>query len=877
MGEKLTPMMQQYRAIKEKYSDCIVLFRLGDFYEMFFEDAVEGSKILGITLTARNKGDGVKAPMCGVPYHAAEKYIGKLTQAGKKVAICDQVTEPNGTGIVERDVTRVVTPGTTQDDSILDEKSNNYVACIVQSYDGFGFSYADVTTGEAFVTEFLSVDEVKDEISRVSPAEIILAEGLVESFRSVLSREARVYFPFEIFTDPSRVLIDSFGMKCLGVFGIEDKKSAILAAATLYEYLKETQKTDLKHLENIRFYTGDDFMPLVATTYKNLEIFYSGNSRGRGRDQSSLFSVIDQTLTSMGGRKLKNWMIHPLNNLGKIQKRISAVEEILKDANLLGNVREILEGVLDIERLLSRLSLGTGSARDLVALKVSLNKVPLLKQKLSGFDSDFFKDVVVDLVDLGKLTSVIEEAIQDEPPAIVREGGMIKDKYNSELDELRSINTEGKGFIAEMQKREIERTGISSLKIKYNKVFGYYIEISKSNLKNVPDDYDRKQTLVNAERFITPELKEYEDKVLRSRDRICELEYELFYSVRMKVVELITDIRRVADAVARIDVVFGFAELALKNNYCKPEVTDGFELEISEGRHPVLERINLAYDFVPNDCVIDPAKNSLNLITGPNMGGKSVYLKQVALIVYLSHIGCFVPAKACRVGLVDQIFTRVGASDNLVAGESTFMVEMVEASTILHNATPRSLVILDEIGRGTSTYDGLSIAWAICEYLHDKIKAKTLFATHYHELISLVGKLERGKNFSVAVSEKAAKHEDGKSDLVFLYRVIPGGTSKSYGIEVAKLAGLPRDVIMKARGILENLEKEIVENSSKVHESQIDIFESREGREEDLSEEDLVAERGHQAIEELKNVDPDNLTPLEALKKFHDLKEKGLI
>lgn len=863
-------MMGQYRAVKEKYSDCMVLFRLGDFYEMFFEDAVEGSKILGIALTARNKGEGLKAPMCGVPFHAVDNYIAKLTRAGKKVAICDQMTEPNGKTLVEREVIRVITPGTTFDDNILDKKSNNYVAALVQSYNGYGFAYSDVTTGDFFVTEFMDLAEVSQEISRLSPSEIIMPQTLLENqdVRGVLKQFKRLsYFPFEIFKDPESVLTESFGVKFVTIFGLEGKKSSVAACALLYEYLKETQKTDLKHIDNLKFYSVSEFIPLPDSTIRNLEIFYANREGGK---EGSLFHVLDKTKTAMGGRRLKNWMIHPLKDKKKIDERLDAISELIEKASILNDIRFELSEILDIERLLSRLSLGTGNARDLIALKESLKKIPKIKELVRNFDCDFFKNVLEDLVDLSEIVKFIEKAIKDDAPLSVREGGMINDGYNLELDDLRRINTDGKSYISEMQKREIERTGISSLKIKYNKVFGYYIEISNANLKNAPADYMRKQTLVNAERFITPELKEYEEKVLNSIERICELEYQLFYEVRIKIVERIVEIKRVAGAVSRLDTIASFAETALKGGYCKPKILEESKiLEIKNGRHPVVENLISAQNFVPNDCVIDPEKNILNIITGPNMGGKSVYIKQVALITYMAHIGSFVPAESCNLGLVDQIFTRVGASDNLMRGESTFMVEMIEAAYILHNATERSLIILDEIGRGTSTYDGVGIAWAICEYIHDHINAKTLFATHYHELISLADRLDRVKNFSVSVSEKPSKDSSGKSEIIFLYKVAEGGTSKSYGIEVAKLAGLPKEVIMKARGVLEKLEKKVIDNGDRVPENQTDMFIAGGAG--------ANYEREHKILNEFKQVDPDNLTPLEALKKIHELKEKGLI
>lgn len=868
MGESLTPMMAQYKATKEQYKDCIVLFRLGDFYEMFFEDALIGSKILGITLTSRTKGEGVRVPMCGVPFHAVDNYIAKLTRAGKKVAMCDQITEPNGKTLVERSVVRVITPGTTLDDNILNKKTNNYLACIVHGYDGFGFAYADVTTGDFFVSEFKNFDGIESEIARVTPAEIIVPSSLLDDVRvkKLYAVHSTIsIFPYDLVLDPRAIISDHFGVKALQVFGLENKESGVFAAASLYEYLKETQKTALSHIEKISWKTTDDFMPLSNGTMRNLEIF--SNVKG---DRGSLVHVIDKTLTAMGGRRLRNWMIHPLKNVKDIENRLDAVNELLGSASVLKDIRGVLVRVLDIERILSRLSLGASNARDLVALKESLLIVPELKRFLSWFKSKFIGDVFEGLIELPQLIDLLDRAIIDSPPAIIREGGMIKNGFNPELDELRLISTEGKTFISEMQKREIERTGISSLKIKYNKVFGYYIEISKSNLKNVPMDYIRKQTLVNAERFITPELKEYEDKVLNSMERICELEYRIFEDLRKKVLENILDIKKIAESISLIDVVGGFSELALNENYCRPEISNENVINIKGGRHPIVESLNLARKFVPNDCFIDGNKNVLNLITGPNMGGKSVYIKQVALITYMAHIGCFVPAAKCQIGLVDEIFTRVGAHDNLSLGESTFMVEMMEAATILQKATDRSLIILDEIGRGTSTYDGVSIAWAICEYIHDHLKSKTLFATHYHELITLIDKLESGKNFSVAVSEKPANSADGHAELVFLYKVVEGGINKSYGIEVAKLAGLPKLVIMKARGVLEKLEEGIVDAGIKNHLASRAFSPNKE-------QIAMFDERDHKALEELRAVDTDRLTPIEALNKIHDLKEKGLL
>lgn len=830
---KLTPMMAQYKAIKEKYADCILMFRLGDFYEMFFQDAVEASQILQITLTARNKGGDSKAPMCGVPYHAVDQYLSKLTKAGKKVAICDQVTEPDGKGIVEREVVRVVTPGTTFDDNILENKANNYVACAIEDGGRYGFAYADVTTGDFMVTE---VEDFAAEVGRVRPAEVICEEELVAKVGVANT------FPFEYVKEPESALKKAFEVKSLKVFGLEGRKLAVAAAGMLYEYLRETQKTDLKHIQKISYYEVSDFMPLDEAVVRNLELFRTS----RGEKDGSLAWVLDKTVTSMGGRMLRNWMLHPLLKRDEVCARLDRVETFVKDSNLMRSVREEMGKIYDMERLLSRLSLGTGNARDLVAMKQSLMVVPRLKELVGGDEN---------LHELRELVELIEKAIVDEPPAIVREGGMIKDGYDAELDDLRSVSVEGKTFIKEMQARESERTGISSLKVKFNKVFGYYIEVSKANLASVPENYVRKQTLVNAERFITPELKEYEEKVLSAEDRIKQLEYELFYKVRMEVVKEIVKLQQTARAVAELDVYANFAFIAEKNNYCKPEVLDGSEIEIVAGRHPVIEHMSVAREFVPNDCRLGGEREFL-LITGPNMGGKSTYLRQVALTSLMAQIGSYVPAESARLGMVDRIFTRVGASDNLVAGESTFMVEMQEAAYILNNATERSLIILDEVGRGTSTYDGVSIAWAIMEFIHDHVSAKTLFATHYHELIELADKLPRSVNMSVAVREN---QDEG---VVFLYKVVEGGVDKSYGIEVAKLAGLPVDIVSRARGVLGELETRHIQKS-RVSPDQGMLFDDKEVRK-------------HKAIvEEIRGVDTEKMTPMEALFKLDEIKKKS--
>jgi DNA mismatch repair protein MutS len=849
---KLTPMMAQYKQIKAEHQDCILMFRLGDFYEMFFEDAVEASKILQITLTSRNKGAVSKAPMCGIPFHALDNYLSKLTRAGKKVAICDQVTEPTGKGIVERAVARVVTPGTTFDDNILDNKANNYIVAIHFEQEKFGFAYADVTTGEFRVTELSSVKDLSTELLRINPSELIAEENLLEKLRPITSEQSRICaFPYNYHKDSEPELLNAFELKSLKPFGLEDKKIPTHAAGMLFEYLKETQKNELKHIQKINFYRISEFMPLDESCIRNLELFYTNRDQ---KKEGSLIWVLDQTVSSMGGRLMRNWLLHPLLTSARIEDRLNKIEVFVQDSSLLREMRESLNDVYDVERLLSRLSLGSGNARDIKAMQRSLEIVPKLKELITNLD--LLKNLNDQLDPLTELKDLIERAIVDEAPATIREGNMINEGFNPELDELRSISTEGKTFIKDLQEREAKRTGINSLKVKFNKVFGYYIEISKANLTAVPEDYIRKQTLVNAERFITPELKEYEEKVLTAEDRIKELEYELFYEVRMAIVKEMIKIQNIAKVIATLDALSGLAFLAVKNNYSKPVILEQSEIDIKNGRHPVIEHLSFSQDFVPNDCELNENLN-FQLITGPNMGGKSTYLRQVALIVLMAHIGCFVPAENARIGVFDRIFTRVGASDNLSAGESTFMVEMQEASYIVNNATEKSLIILDEIGRGTSTYDGVSIAWAIMEYIHDHLEAKTLFATHYHELIELADKLVRARNFSVNV------RENEQEGVVFLYKVIEGGVDKSYGIEVAKLAGLPVDVIGRARGVLSELETKHIQKS-KIHKEQIPMF-----------EENKRSHEGLKMLDDISKMDIDKMTPLEAMQKLNEMKKRN--
>lgn len=842
----MTPMMVQYKQMKANYPDAILFFRLGDFYEMFFEDAVEASGLLQLTLTARNKGDH-KAPMCGIPYHAAPNYIAKLTRLGKKVAICEQLSDPNLPGIVKRDVVRVITPGTTLDDNVLQQKANNFVAAIVESGGRFGLASADLSTGHFQVTELENVKSLFVEMERLHPVEAIILPEMKNSPVMKTFEETRLStFFFE------HILQADGGGNATPSESCADK-----AASLLLDYLQRTQKTELSHIRNIERYSTQDFMALDEATLKNLELLSTLRENNK---EGSLFWVLDETVTSMGGRYLRYVLTHPLLRQSVIEERLNAVEELVKRPGALDDIRNSLKNILDLERLLARLSLGHGNARDLLALKNSLQSVPATQKLLADFHSGLLTEISRNLDGMPQLSEVLQRAIVDEPPLAVKEGGMIRDGFHSELDEIKTISRQGKGYIQSLQEKEVARTGINSLKIRYNSVFGYYIEVSKANLHAVPADYIRKQTLVNAERYITPELKEYEEKVLGAEEKIVALEYSIFNSLRESVVAEIDDIQKLAQSVARLDLLCSFAKVAVTQGYCKPVVTQDFGLMIEGGRHPVVEKMSFSSQFVPNDAAFDTSQKLL-LITGPNMGGKSTYLRQTALIVLMAHLGSFVPARQATVGLVDRIFTRVGASDNLVRGQSTFMVEMQETAYILNNATSRSLIILDEVGRGTSTYDGMSIAWAIVEYLHDALGAKTLFATHYHELITLAEKLPHAENYSVAVRENASE------GVVFLYKIVKGGVDRSYGIEVAKLAGLPGQVVDKARQILVDLEEgshqeairaELEDPSKRVPADQMLLF-----------------ERQQRALEQLQKIDVNSLTPIEALNRIAALKKES--
>lgn len=848
----LTPMMRQYKEIKASYPDCILFFRLGDFYELFEDDARKGAEILGIVLTHRNG-----TPMCGVPHHALDQYLTKLTRSGQKVALCEQVSDPTLPGIVKREVVRVVTPGTTFNENLLDTKSNNYLLSLYPQRDRFGLATIDLTTGTFFVTELHGYDQLTNELQRLQPKECIFPREVNDPhLKALFDALGSIHtYAYSSPEEAALTLQKQFHVQSVEALGVAQWPLAIEAAGVLINYLKETQKTPLLHLKPLKSYTQDEAMILDEATLRNLELI---TTLREGQKQGSLIGVLDHTQTAMGGRLLKSWLLRPLTQREKIEERLLAVDALVQHGGLHQNLRDILSNILDLERVLSRLILDRGTPRDLVALKVSLQFIPALKNQLAQAPEGLLSTLHDALRPLKELVDHIQQAIVDEPPMAVKEGGFIQDGFHADLDELRTLSREGKGFIKHLQQQEIERTGINSLKVKYNRVFGYYIEISNSNLGNVPENYIRKQTLVNAERYITPELKAYEEKVLTAEDKSKALEHELFKKVRERVIEELSDIQQNAEAVATLDVLLTFAHVAQTQRYVRPQLRDDGVIEIVGGRHPVVESMNAANDFVPNDTTLNLHDQQIILLTGPNMSGKSTLLRQVALMSLLAQVGSYVPAESAQLSIVDRIFTRVGASDNLVRGQSTFMVEMQEAANILRNATNRSLVILDEIGRGTSTYDGVSIAWAILEHLHDEIGAKTLFASHYHELIAVADRLPRAKNFSVAV------HEDERG-VVFLHKIRPGGVDKSYGIEVAKLAGVPHSVIVRSQQILKDLEEGVVEEGIRQQmketqpRDQTSLFAPKE----------TESNRLHKRLQE---IDINQMTPLQALQALEELK-----
>lgn len=795
MSDNLTPMMQQYQRIKKEIPpDALLLFRLGDFYEMFFDDAKVGAASLNLTLTKRN---GV--PMCGMPYHAAQNYIAKLIATGRRVAVCDQVSEPKPGQVVERQVTQIFSPGSILHLELDRPKENRFLAAVHRREGLYGIAFLDVGTGDFRVVEVTSLRGLHDELLRLTPKELLIA---TEADRPPLPPDLHLTVtPYDdwVFEPEFAALSlkEHFKVHSLDGFGCGGFTAAIGAAGALLHYITEGLRGSAAHILSLKPYQAGDFLVLDATTQRNLEIV--GSAPGSASD-TSLLKAMDHTVSPMGGRELRTWLLHPLRDRQKIEARQQVVAEWLEDIGRLEDFREALREVRDLERLIGRLSQGSGNARDLVALKASLEQIPRLRDLASALPAPLATELAAALTPLPELTDLIDRAILPDPPLALKEGGIIREGFDSALDELLAAQRDGKQWLADLQAREQARTGIASLKVRFNQVFGYYIEITKTHLDKIPDDYTRKQTMVNAERFITPELKEMEGKILGAEERARALEYELFLTIRDQVVARTAEIQAVARALAQLDVLAGLATLARRQGYKRPALSEDGTFTFTEGRHPVLEQLNQAERFVPNDLRMNSSDSRLHLITGPNMAGKSTFMRQVALIALMAHTGSYVPAQEAVIPLLDRIFTRVGASDDLSRGQSTFMVEMNETANILNNATRHSLVILDEIGRGTSTFDGLSIAWAVAEYLHNEVKAKTLFATHYHELTELAASLPGVKNFNVAVRE-------WNDQIIFLRKIVPGGADKSYGIQVARLAGLPKPVLDRAKTILRNLEE----------------------------------------------------------------------
>lgn len=804
MANKETPMMSQYRGIRRELpDDTILFFRLGDFYEMFFDDAKVAAEILDITLTKRHN-----TPMCGIPYHSSASYLERLVRAGKKVAICEQVEDPAlAKGIVKRDVTRIVTPGTILDEATLERNQNNFLAGVYRIKNRFGLAMLDLSTGEFWIEESTDPLSLKNNLARYAPAECIIAEEqMSDAAFADLAQEARntLLTACEDWTfEPSSAddfLLRHFAVHSLEGFGCTGLPAALGAAGAVLYYVKTELRRNLEHVRSLRVKNPADYLLMDETTATNLELVAPINSN-RQAHKATLLHVLDSTCTAMGGRLLREWLLRPLNNLEQIKSRHDAVELLTQNQTYLRSLRDVLGDIKDVERLISRIGSTSGNPRDVRAIGLSLQQMPLVKSLLAS-KGTMLETLGDQLTSLPELVQLIEAALVDEPPINLKDGGVIRPCYHPELDELRDAATLGRKWLADFQASEIERTGIKSLKVRHNKVFGYYIEISKSYIAQAPETYIRKQTLVNAERFITPELKEYENKILGAQERSVALEQEIFSEIRRKAVDHLETIQRNALAIGQVDVLATFAERALLQNFARPLMTDNGKLTIRDGRHPVVEQMPDAERFVPNDTILDRETHQLIIITGPNMAGKSTYIRQVALITIMAHMGCFIPAASAEIGVVDRVFTRVGASDDLARGRSTFMVEMQETANILNNATPNSLIVLDEIGRGTSTFDGISIAWSVAEYLckNPAMRAKTLFATHYHELTDLALTLPNVKNFSVLVKERG-------ETITFLRKIVPGAADKSYGIQVARLAGLPAEVIERANDILTNLEE----------------------------------------------------------------------
>ena len=860
----MTPMMQQYLDVKKNYPDAILFFRMGDFYEMFLEDAVTASRELGLTLTSRDRSEnGDKNPMCGVPHHAADSYIAKLVAKGYKVAICEQLEDPAlAKGIVRRDVIRVVTPGTVTDDNLLDDKANNFLCSISLVDERFAASFVDVTTGELFVTTLSDKNQLINEVARYMPSEIIISGAVAQEMALVYEMKSRFICPIEeIATEPdfesSRDLIlHQLGVRNIRETGLPEEGHILLSLGIMFSYLEQTQKMVLGHMKKASYYCPGDYMDIDIFTRRNLELTETMRTKTK---KGSLLWVLDKTETSMGGRLLRSFIEKPLINCALIQKRLFAVDELVKKAQIRDDLSEIMRDINDLERLIGKIVCKSANPRDLISLRESVSKLPQLELKLYQLESPLMKEQCKNMDTLGDILDILEASIDDDAPISLKDGGIIKKGYDAGVDEYRDLMLNGKGAIMAIEAEEKEKTGIKTLRVGYNRVFGYYIEVSKSYKEQVPETYIRKQTLANGERYITEELKELETKVLSAEERVKTREYELFCAIRDKVAESVERIQNVAYIIALADVICSFAQVATKNNYCMPEVDASDKIEITDGRHPVVEKVLKDELFVPNDTKLNSSSDRMLIITGPNMAGKSTYMRQVAIITLMAQIGSFVPASMCTIGVCDKIFTRVGASDDLSAGQSTFMVEMTEVSNILKNATAKSLLILDEIGRGTSTFDGLSIAWAVTEYVADKKKigARTLFATHYHEMTDLEGRMDGVKNYNIACKKRG-------DDITFLRRIVRGGADDSYGIEVAALAGLPQTVIKRAKEILASIDKK---------EERADTLKINKVKEERSTQLGFGDMRAEEIKGEIEKLDLSTLTPIEALNKLYELQK----
>ena len=868
-NKQFSPMMQRYLETKEQYKDCILFYRLGDFYEMFFDDAITAARELEITLTGKDCGQEERAPMAGVPHHAAEMYISKLIAKGYKVAICEQLEDPKTTkGIVKRGVIRVVTPGTVVESNMLEERKNNYIMSIFKSGIYFGISVCDISTGEFYAAEIKdnnNFPQLLDEIARYTPSELVINSNLAdcteemskirERFNCYITRFQDKFF--ENKADIIKLRFNLIDANQKPIENIEERSFAVASINALIEYIEQTQMTNLDHINKITIYQISKYMSLDINARRNLEITEKMRDKSK---KGTLLWVLDKTSTSMGGRHLRRWLNDPLIDTLEINRRLNAVKELKEDVMLRGEIIDNLKKVYDIERLAGKMAYGNANARDMITLKNSLSKLPEVKKILENCKSEMLKDLYDNLDELEDIHELIEQSIVEDPPMTVKDGEIIKMGYDEEVDKLKTATTEGKNWIIQLEADEKEKTGIKNLKVGFNKVFGYFIEVTKSNLSQVPDRYVRKQTLTNAERYITEELKNLENQILGAEEKVVILEYNLFTKIREEIAKNIIRLQKTATVVSTLDVLASFAQVAEDMNYCMPKVDNSGVIDIKAGRHPVIEKMLGAGEFVENDTYLDKDENRLSIITGPNMAGKSTYMRQVALITLMAQVGSFVPAEEAKIGVVDKIFTRVGASDDLSMGQSTFMVEMMEVATILKEATQNSLVILDEIGRGTSTYDGLSIAWAVAEYIanKDKCGAKTLFATHYHELTELEDKIEGVKNYSIAVKEKG-------EDIIFLRKIVRGGTDESYGIHVARLAGVPKLVTEEANKILKSLERKNIltgkkeeKKNKKQVEGQFDMYNYK------------LAEIAH----EVDKINLNELTPIDALNTLVKIKEK---